>query len=157
VQLERLDETLAHKSRSVAYLGEGLAQVEGLRFPQEDPRITQLTYLYPYLKYDQAAFEGIPADLFAHALRAEGIPCAGGRGRLLYEHPLFTEQRFFFESSKRVDYTQVHCPVATVARGRSIRFPQTVLLSDQAVLDDFVEAVRKVRNSLDELKRLADQ
>jgi len=131
-------------------------EVEGLRFPQEDERMTQLTYLYPYLKYEEAAFEGISADLFSQALRAEGIPCSGGRGRLLYEHPLFTEQRFFFESSKRVDYTRVHCPVAAAARGRSIRFPQTVLLSDQAVLDDFVEAVNKVRSSLDELKCLAD-
>jgi hypothetical protein len=47
--------------------------------------------------------------------------------------------------------------VAKAARGRSIRFPQTVLLSDQAVLDDFIEAVNKVQSSLDELKRLADQ
>jgi len=44
-----------------------------------------------------------------------------------------------------VDYTQVHCPVAEAARGKSIGFPQTVLLSDEAALDDVIEAVHKVR------------
>jgi hypothetical protein len=113
-----------------------------------------VTYLYPYLKYEQAAFAGIPSELFAQALRAEGIPCSGRWGRLLYEHPLFTERRFFFESSKQVDYARVHCPIAEAARGRSIRFPQTVLLDDQAALNDFVEAVAKIQGNLEELKRL---
>ena len=44
-----------------------------------------------------------------------------------------------------MDYTQVHCPVAEAARGKSIGFPQTVLLSDEAALDDVIEAVHKVR------------
>ena len=155
VQLGRLDELLDRKARSVAYLKEGLAEMEGLRFPQEDGWATRLTYLYPRLVYDESAFEGISAAVFAQALSAEGIPCSGRSGQLLYEHPLFTEQRFFFESSKRVDYTQVHCPVAEAARGKSIGFPQTVLLSDEVALDDFIEAIHKVKGNLEELKRLA--
>jgi dTDP-4-amino-4,6-dideoxygalactose transaminase len=155
VQLERLEETLDRRARSVAYLKRGLAGVEGLRFPREDPRVTRLTYLYPYLRYAESAFEGIPAALFAQALRAEGIPCSGGQGRTLYSHPLFTEQRFFFSSSRQVDYTQVRCPVAEAAGERSIRFRQTVLLSDESALDAFVEAVHKVRDNLAELKSLA--
>ena len=156
VQLERLDETLDRKAQSVEYLKKGLAEIEELRFPQEDPRATRLTYLYPYLKYQEAAFDGISAALFARALNAEGIPCSGRLGKLLYEHPLFTEQRFFFESSKRVNYTQVRCPVAEASRGKTIRFPHTVLLSDEAALDDFIEAIHKVRDHLEELRHLAE-
>ena len=152
VQLERLDELLDRKAQSVTYLKKGLEEIEGLCFPQENPGVTRLTYLYPRLRYEESPFEGISADLFARALRAEGIPCSGRSGRLLYEHPLFTEQRFFFESSKGVDYTQVHCPVAKAAWGKSIGFPQTVLLSDEAALDDFIEAIHKVRDNLEELK-----
>jgi dTDP-4-amino-4,6-dideoxygalactose transaminase len=157
VQLERLDETLDHKARSVAMLERGLVEVEGLRFPHPDPCVTRVTYLYPYLKYEEDAFDGVPAERFAQALSAEGIPCSARSGQLLYEHPLFRERRFFFESSRRIDYAQVHCPVAEAAQGTAIGFPQTVLLSDQAALDDFIEAVHKVRNHLAELKRLDEQ
>jgi dTDP-4-amino-4,6-dideoxygalactose transaminase len=152
VQLQRLDETLDKKAESVAYLKRGLVEVEGLQFPREDPRMTRLTYLYPRLKYDASAFGGVSAGLFARALRAEGIPCGAGGERLLYHHPIFTEQRFFFAGSKRIDYTQVRCPVAEAQAGKSIMFDQTVLLSDRAALDDFTEAVTKVSDNLGELK-----
>jgi dTDP-4-amino-4,6-dideoxygalactose transaminase len=155
VQLERLDELLDRKAQSVAYLKRGLSEIEGLRLPQEDTRATRLTYLYPRLVYDESAFGGIPAALFAQALSAEGIPCRGRSGHILYQHPLFTEQRFFFESSKRIDYTHVHCPVLEAARGTSIGFPQTVLLSDEGALDDFIEAINKVKDNLEELQHLA--
>jgi len=151
VQLERLDELLDRRARSVAYLKEGLAKIGGLRFPHEDPRMTRLTYLYPRLVYEASAFGGLAAERFAQAVAAEGIPCSAGSEALLYQHPVFAEQRFFFEESKRIDYTQVHCPVAEAARGRSIAFPQTVLLGDEAGLDDFIEAVAKVKDNVEEL------
>jgi len=155
VQLERLDELLDQKARAAAYLKQGLDGIEGLRFPHQDARATRLTYLYPRLVYDEAAFGGLPAALFAEAVNAEGIPCRGRTGHILYQHPLFTEQRFFFESSKRIDYTQVHCPVLEAARGTSIAFPQTVLLSDESALDDFIEAIGKVKSNLEELRQFA--
>jgi dTDP-4-amino-4,6-dideoxygalactose transaminase len=154
VQLKRLDQTLDRKARSVAYLKEALEEVEGLRFPREDPRMTRLTYLYPRLRYEAAMFRGIPAEVFAQALHAEGIPCSSRQEPLLYEQPLFTEQRFFFQSSKRMDYARTHCPVAEASRGKWIGFPQSVLLSDEVALDDFVEAVIKVRENLDLLEGL---
>jgi dTDP-4-amino-4,6-dideoxygalactose transaminase len=153
VQLARLDELLDRKAHSVAYLKVGLAGIEGLRFPREDTRATRLTYLYPRLVYDDSAFGGVSAALFAQALSAEGIPCRARSGHVLYQHPLFTERRFFFESSKRIDYSQIHCPVLESARGGSLRFPQTVLLGDEAALDDFMEAVHKVKDNLEELQR----
>jgi dTDP-4-amino-4,6-dideoxygalactose transaminase len=151
VQLARLDDTLYHKARSVAYLKEGLSEIEGLRFPKDDPRMTKLTYLYPRLRYESSAFGGLSPERFAQAMVAEGIPTSWWRTRPLYQHPVFTEPRFLFDAPKRIDYTQVHCPVAEASHGRSIGFPQTVLLGDDASLDDVIEAVIKIRDNVEEL------
>jgi dTDP-4-amino-4,6-dideoxygalactose transaminase len=152
VQLERLDEWLKQKAEAVKYIEHCLDEIEGLRFPQTDPRVTRLSYLYPRLVYDMEAFDGVPASAFAEALRAEGVPAGAGGAVRLYKHPLFTEKNFIHDAPKRVDYASVSCPVAEAARGRSIHFDQTVLLSDQAALDDFVEAIYKVSQHIGDLK-----
>ena len=156
VQLERLDEILERKNRNAKVLGQGLAEIGGLSWPQEDERITRQSYVYPHLRYHSEAFDGLPAKLVARALFAEGIPCGADGGWLLYQHPLFTEARFHFQSAGRVDYTQVHCPNAEGAAGRWIGFPQEVLLGTSEDVEDFVEAVAKVKANLDELRGLQE-
>lgn len=152
VQLKRLDDWLNQKAEAVAYITHRLSEVEGLRFPKTDPRATRISYLYPRLVYDAAPFGGVSIDRFADALRAEGLPVSVWRTELLYKHPLFLEKRFFFEESKRMDYSRVHCPVAESARGKSIYFDHTVLLSGRAAIDQFVEAIIKVADHSQELK-----
>jgi dTDP-4-amino-4,6-dideoxygalactose transaminase len=151
VQLERLDDWLNQKAEAVAYLSHRLSEVEGLRFPQADPRATRISYLYPRLVYDAGAFGGVTVERFSDALHAEGLPVGVWRTPLLYKHPLFTEKRFFYEESKRIDYTRVACPVAESARSQSIGFNHNVLLSDRAALDDFAEAILKVADQVDAL------
>ncbi|MEA3345882.1 MAG: DegT/DnrJ/EryC1/StrS family aminotransferase [Chloroflexota bacterium] len=155
VQLERLDEILERKNSNAEALGQGLAEIGGLSWPLEDERITRQSYVYPRLRYHAEAFDDLPAKLVARALFAEGIPCGASSGRLLYQHPLFTEARFHFPSSQQVDYTQVHCPNAESAAGRWLGFPQRVLLGSREGMDDFVEAVAKVKANLDELQEMA--
>jgi len=41
--------------------------------------------------------------------------------------------------------------VAESSQGKWIRFNQTVLLSDKAVLDHFIEAINKVKDNIREL------
>ncbi|NPV07082.1 MAG: DegT/DnrJ/EryC1/StrS family aminotransferase [Anaerolineae bacterium] len=150
-QLSRLDDLLKRKNRNARRLGAGLAQVGGLSWPREDERITAQSYVYPRLRYHAEAFDGLSAATFAEALRAEGIPCGAGSGWTLYRHPLFTESSFRFDTSRRVDYRQVHCPNAEDAAGRWIGFPQEVMLADERAIDDFVEAVAKIKANLGEL------
>ncbi|MGQ9553335.1 MAG: DegT/DnrJ/EryC1/StrS family aminotransferase [Anaerolineae bacterium] len=147
VQLSRLDKLLEKKNHNAKRLAQSLAQIGGLSWPREDGRITCQSYVYPRMRYDADAFAGLPAALFAQALNAEGIPCGVGGGWTLYRHPLFTEARFRFQSSRRVDYTQVHCPNAEGAAGRWIGFPQEVMLADEQAMDDFVEAVAKIKEN----------
>jgi dTDP-4-amino-4,6-dideoxygalactose transaminase len=151
VQLERLDQWLQQKAAAVAYIAHALSELPGLRFPRPDPRATRLSYLYPRMVYDASAFAGVSIDRFVAALRAEGLPVAAGWAQMLYQHPLFTERRFFHPAPKQVDYTQVHCPVAESARGKSIFFLHTVLLSDRVALNDFVDAIHKVSERIGEL------
>ncbi|HMN27887.1 MAG TPA: DegT/DnrJ/EryC1/StrS family aminotransferase [Caldilineaceae bacterium] len=145
VQLERLDEWLKRKAEAVAYIAHGLSEVEGLRFPNTDPRMTRISYLYPRLAYDAAAFGGVTLERFTEALHAEGLPVAAGRANPLYKHPLFLEKRFFYDEIKRVDYSQVRCPVAESAPAQSILFNHSVLLSDRA-------AISKVADQIDALR-----
>ena len=152
VQLSRLEELLRRKNRNASDLGRGLAQVGGLSWPREDERITLQSYVYPRLRYDPAAFAGLPAATIARALTAEGIPCGAGAGWTLYRHPLFSEARFRFDSSRRVDYTKVRCPNAEAAAGHWLGFAQEVMLATDGGIEDFVQAVAKVKDNLGELE-----
>ncbi len=153
VQLERLDALIERKAKAVAYLEREFAAIGGLRFPKKDPRVTRQSFLYPRLRYEREAFGEVPAELFGAALQAEGIPATGHSGRLLYEHPLFVEGRFLSEAAKQVDYSRVRCPVAEASKGKWIHFDQRVLLGAREDLDDFIEAVAKLKANLDELQR----
>jgi dTDP-4-amino-4,6-dideoxygalactose transaminase len=150
-QLGRLDELLVHKNRNAEILGQGLGEIGGVSWPREDERITCQSYVYPRFRYHSDAFNGLAAQRFAEALTAEGIPCGARGGRLLYRHPLFAESRFRFESSKGVDYSQVQCPNAENAAGRWLGVPQEVMLASEDAMHDFIAAVAKIKENLDEL------
>jgi len=152
VQLERLDEILARKNRNAEMLGKGLAEVGGLSWPREDERINQQSYVYPRMRYDAATFNGCSAERFCEVLRSEGIPCGAGGGRVLYNHPLFAQAKFHFQSAKRVDYIKTHCPNAESVAGRWVGFPQNVLLGSESDIGDFIAAVAKIKQNLDELR-----
>jgi dTDP-4-amino-4,6-dideoxygalactose transaminase len=152
VQLSRLDDLLKHKNRNADILRQGLAEIGGLSWPREDERITAQSYVYPRLRYDALAFEGLPAERFAAAFAAEGIPCRARAGWVLYRHPLFTESRFRFQTSKRLDYTQTHCPNVEGAAGHWIGIPQQVMLAPEDTMQDVIDAVAKIKENTTELQ-----
>ena len=164
VQLERLDSVIDAKTRAVGKLKTAFADMGGLRFPADDPRITRQSYLYPWLHYNREAFGGIPAKTFCEAVRAEGIPFHGGSDpdRALYKHPIFTEKRYGMAGyqsrikhpAEAVDYTQVHCPVAEGGQVEGIGFPQTVLLGEEGDIQDVIDAVGKVVENIEELAKV---
>jgi dTDP-4-amino-4,6-dideoxygalactose transaminase len=152
VQLSRLDYLLEHKNHNAEILGQGLAEIGGLSWPREDERITLQSYVYPRLRYRAEEMDGLPAELLAKALVAEGIPCGARGGWLLYQHPLFTEPRFRFQTSIRMDYNEVSCPNAESARGSWMGFPQQVMLAPEQAMHDFVNAVAKIKENMAELR-----
>ena len=150
-QLERLDALLERKNHNAETLGNGLAEIGGLAWPRVDDRITCQSYVYPRLRYDPAAFDDLPIESLAQALTAEGIPCSTKGRWVLYTEPLFTDARFYFESSNRIDYSKVHCPNAEAAIGQWISFPQEVMLASEDAMDDFIQAVAKIKENVNEL------
>ena len=50
-----------------------------------------------------------------------------------------------------MDYTQVRCPNLEGAVGRWVAFPQQVLLAPEEAMDDFIEAVAKIKAHVGEL------
>ena len=150
-QLSRLDELLERKNRNAEIVRAGLAEIGGLQWPREDERITQQSYVYPRLAYDAEAFDGLPSEKFAAAIAASELSFNGGRGWLLYQHPLFTSVQFTFRHLNHIDYTQVHCPNAENAWSHWVQLPQEVMLASEDAMHDFVNAVAKIKENVDEL------
>ncbi|HVC33495.1 MAG TPA: DegT/DnrJ/EryC1/StrS family aminotransferase [Chloroflexota bacterium] len=160
VQLSRLDALIERKSANVATLSAKLEELGGgVRFPRSDPRITRQSYLYPSLRYDAAKMHGVPAEAFAAALVAEGVPCGARSPVPLYRHPVFAERRFgppgraarIPHPAEAIDYAAVHCPVAEDLAGRGLSVPQEVLLGDEDTMAQVVTAFEKVIRQVDAL------
>lgn len=160
VQLSRLDGLIDRKSANVARLSAVLAEFgDGLRFPRPDPRVTRQSYLYPWLHYDREKLHDVPAETFAAALNAEGVPCGARPPVPLYKHPVFAERRFgpagrsgrLRHPASDVDYESVYCPVAENLAGRGLSLPQEVLLADDDTMGQIVTAFAKVLTQLDDL------
>lgn len=156
-QFARLDDLIDTREANVAYLSKQFSQIDGIRFPKRDERMTRLSHLYPKVKYDAEAFDGVLAETFAQALRAEGIPVgAVTRPQVLYQHPLFAEKRFDpgIEKlyGKELDYSKLHCPVCEGYGGKWIGLDERVLIGNQEDMEDFVRAIEKIKENLGELK-----
>ncbi len=160
IQLSRLDALIERKSANVARLSAALEALGGgVRFPRSDPRVTRQNYLYPSLRYEPEKMQGIPADIFAAALSAEGVPCGARAPMPLYKHPVFAERRFgppgraarMRHPAQEVDYTRISCPVAESLGGRVLGMPQEVLLGDDETMSQVIAAFEKVLTHLDEL------
>ena len=155
-----MDALIDNREANVAYLSKRFGQIGGIRFPKQDERMTRLSHLYPKVKYDLEAFEGISAETFAQALRAEGIPAAAvTQPRVLYQHPLFAEKRFdpgiLKLYGKELDYAKFHCPVAEGYGGKWIQLDEGILMGTQEDMEDFARAVEKIKGNLGELKSSA--
>lgn len=160
IQLSRLDQIIERKSQTVARLDSLFQHLGGgVRFLVDDPRVTRQSHLYPSLRYDPAKMNGVPADVFAKALSAEGVPCSARKPVPLYRHPLFAERRFdppgrpsrIPHPASEVDYSAIHCPVAENLAGRFLSMPQPVLLGDIETENQVMNAFEKVMTHLDEL------
>ena len=148
VQLERMDEQLEHRTAAAAHLDAALADVPGITSVPDHPHTTQRGYHLYIIQYDPDELAGIDKRTFLDAVRAEGIPLSGGY-RPLYREELFTEIETrapaVTELATHVpDYNSVVCPVTEHAATVTAWMPQSVLLGEDALLDQIVEGFAKV-------------
>ncbi|HIE52916.1 MAG TPA: DegT/DnrJ/EryC1/StrS family aminotransferase [Armatimonadetes bacterium] len=155
--LERLEEQTNRRHRNGAWLEEQLSAIEGIRPMRSDERITRHCYHLYMLRYDRENFGGVPRERFLAALRAEGIPCSSGWTPLHRQEAILRQAeeypRACVPQGRSLNYAQVHLPVTErIAAEEAVWFSQTILLGEQADMQDIVDAIAKIRTHVDELR-----
>lgn len=162
VQLSRLDEQTELRERNSQYLAAGLKEIPGLDPIARDPRVTRWGFYYWNFHFRQEEFDGVSRDRFLEAAQAEGVPVGvGAHGGPIYRNPLFQSMNFgrtgcpiscpFY--GRPVDYTQVVCPVAErVSATQALSIGHSAFLGDLGDMDLILEAFRKIRANVDELR-----
>jgi dTDP-4-amino-4,6-dideoxygalactose transaminase len=153
-QLEKLPAQTALRARRAERLSKGLAAIPGLSLLRPDPRQTTQAFYHYVFKYDPAAFGGASRDRFVAALEAEGIPCDGLFYEPVYRSTLFDVDPADFPAlGGRLPWESARCPVAEKAAfEESVWLPHRILLGTEKDVDSVLEAVAKIRASVDELR-----
>jgi dTDP-4-amino-4,6-dideoxygalactose transaminase len=153
-QLEKLPGQTILRIQRAERLSRGLSSIPGLSLLVPDPRqSTQAIYHYVF-RYDAAAFAGASRDRFVAALEAEGVPCDGLFYEPIHRSTLFDVDPAAFPAlGGRLPWAGVRCPVAEkAAYEESVWLHHRILLGTEADVDSVIDAVAKIRASLDELR-----
>jgi dTDP-4-amino-4,6-dideoxygalactose transaminase len=147
-QLERLPEQIATRDRNVAHFERRIAEIDGVSTLARDPRQGTPSGYGVVLRYDAAAWDGVPRDRFAWALHKEGIRLYAAFYEPVYRNALFAWR----DAPIDVDYSATRCPVAEkAAYEEMIWLPHEVFLGDESDIDDLCDAILKIREHIDEL------
>lgn len=159
VQLSRIEELTEPRVRLAGDLREALSAIDGITTPVVRDGCTHVYYFFT-MKYD-AEVTGLPRDLFAEAVRAEGYHMAAGYVKPIYLEPLYQKQICFgaegfpFSAqpdNARVSYERGICPVVERLQDRELIW--TNITYPPLTGDDmrgFAEACDKVIRNRDAL------
>ncbi len=143
-QARRLEEQTRRRNENAAYVNKALSEIEGIRPPVRDARVTQHAYHILMFRYDSSAFNGMSRMDFVAAMRAEGMPCSPGYTPL-YRSPAFRIDTEAFPYAAGIDYTKVHLPEVEKACEEMIWMGQSTFLAEKSDLDDIPAAIRKIQ------------
>jgi len=163
VALTRLDEQANRRWENIHYLHKGMEEIPGLTGLEIDERVTRWNPFRWHFKFISEEFDGIHRDVFRKALSAEGVPCGIGPTKPLYTFSMFASGKWgktgcpvrcpLYEGN--VDYTKVHCPEAErIHETESLELKHTILLGPRSNMDLILEAMRKLRDNVDELRKI---
>jgi len=159
-QLKRLPEQTEKRYVNGEYLARELEKIGGIHALKRDPRITKRGYYFYLMRYNEEEFGGVSRDVFLEALQAEGIPAGKAHNQPLYKNPVFVEMRFGRTGcpvrcplyGKPIDYAKFHCPVAEHVYEKEIVALGKDFLLERDQVDLVLEAIRKIKESVDELR-----
>ncbi|SCF40336.1 dTDP-4-amino-4,6-dideoxygalactose transaminase [Micromonospora echinospora] len=155
-QLTSLDERMAEVEQAMQYFWDGLTGIPFLlahRPPKGDR--TMGAWYQPHGIYRAEAAQGLSANGFMRAIRAEGFP-SHARNIIrepLHRHPLFGTDVLDEERWATVDARPAAGPLPNAERVKAFGVPPFKRF-DKAVIDRYVEAYRKVADAYEDL--LAD-
>jgi dTDP-4-amino-4,6-dideoxygalactose transaminase/thiol-disulfide isomerase/thioredoxin len=144
-QYDRLVERNARRWKNASQLITWLGRAGGPSAFQSADEHSFNVYYKLALWYDPAAFDGLPRDRFAEALRAEGVALDRGYRPV---HLIHGRQRFRAVND---------LPVATMLDERGLVLHHPVLLGDEGDLRQIVAAVDKIRRHARMLREVSGQ
>ncbi|MFP4384086.1 MAG: DegT/DnrJ/EryC1/StrS family aminotransferase [Spirochaetia bacterium] len=163
-QLSRLDGQNRKREENARYLEENLRGIDGLRPLKRDPRITFQVYYNWTMKFDRTMWNGVSKNLFVKALQAEleDSVVISGTYEPLHRSPLYrpdskATHRISEIYRKAVAPERFELPVCDRAyEEEAVNMLHTGLLGSKETCDKFLEAVWKIRNNAEALKKSAE-
>jgi dTDP-4-amino-4,6-dideoxygalactose transaminase len=150
-QMVRLKVQAKTRTDNGRYLTSLLREIPGIAPAREYAGTTNNAYHLYMLRYDPAAFAGLPREKFLKALGAEGVPASSGYS------PLNTQQyltaviesrgykRLFSAARLKQWQEQNHCPQNDKLCSQAVWFTQNMLLGSRSDMDQIAEAIRKIQ------------
>jgi L-glutamine:2-deoxy-scyllo-inosose/3-amino-2,3-dideoxy-scyllo-inosose aminotransferase len=150
-QLDRFPAQLERRAENARRLDEAFSQVPGLTPMRRRPEVTRHG-LYGYVvRYDPAAFAGLPVSEFRRRLAEAAGIVVGGVYEPLNASPLYrpqTKPRYRIDGQwDAIDPARFDLPVATRAFAQeSVVIPHEVLLGDWSELSVLLDLVEQIRD-----------
>ena len=144
-QLAKLDRHNARRAANIESLG---VRLQALGFDTlPSPPGTSRVYFEHLVRYDPAAFDGLPVDALIDALRAEGCEVTGPRYPLVHEQPFFTEGHWRrvarLAPGDHADWRPPDLPVSHAVQRNMLRLPAFPWAGPD-LIDQYATAFEKV-------------
>ncbi|MFC1461654.1 DegT/DnrJ/EryC1/StrS family aminotransferase, partial [Verrucomicrobiota bacterium] len=163
VQLRYLEHRNDIERRNHEYLSKGLAEIEGVDPPYIASYATKVTWLNYLARFYPEKFKGVSREKIINALKAEGVPSGTGRTGYIPLHlqPLIQEHDMYGKgcpwrcryANPQEAYSKGDFPVAEKMYKERISLPIfRDVIFDSELLDQFIEAFRKIADNIDELR-----
>jgi perosamine synthetase len=156
-QMKRIKKDADIRLENALYLTSKIKDIPGIiPYKLSDGATRSAYHLYPF-RYKKEDFNDIPREKFLAALKAEGIPCAGGYGPQnkdgLIEEALNSPgyKRLFSKDRIKKYREENHLPNNDQLCQEAVWLFQNMLLGTKADMDDIANAIVKIYEDRDEL------
>ena len=158
-QMTRLDEQMKTREQNAAYLRTLLKDIPGILPARMYDGCTRNAYHLFMYRYQKQHFAGLPRKRFLEALKAEGVTCNPGYGRLNKEAFIKRSlasrswQRLFPAETLAQWEARTECPANDKVSEEAAWFTQTTLLGPRSDMDQMAEAIRKIQKHAGDLAK----
>ncbi len=160
--LDNLDVQTTIRNERAAYLRSKIKDIPGIVPYSLYDNVTRCAFHMFAFRYNQEEFHGLTREDFLKALRAEGIPCMSGYAPFLntqpyIEHAFNTKNFKAMYPKEMLDFqiysAQNQCPENDKLCNEAVWLFQSMLLADESDMDDVVDAILKINDSAEKIKK----
>lgn len=163
VQLKRLEEQTARRNSNAAYLRSKIIQIPGIVPYKLYDYVTRAAFHIFAFRYQKETFKGLSRTAFIKAMQAEGIPCSEGYSTLnkmpYLANALQSKNYRKMYSARELDINKYNernqCPLNDrLCNEEAVWIFHSVLLAEQKDMDDISNAIEKIYQNAEDLKKL---